>query len=201
MPRKFSDDERERVRGRIYAAGRELFARYGVRRTSIDDIARAAGIGKGTVYLFFPSKEDLLFELIRQEYSARDAFLEWLEREEAPTPAAFRKALEQAFQAMAENPLLTALFRGGEGEIVSRLLSEEKLAEHECDEVQFIASLLDTLRQKGFRPRSKPEVLQGLFHVVWLARANRDRVFGETYASVEALLLDLLCDELTGAKR
>lgn len=46
-------------RGAILDAARALFARYGYKRTSIDDVAREAGIAKGTVYLYFASKEAL----------------------------------------------------------------------------------------------------------------------------------------------
>jgi AcrR family transcriptional regulator len=43
----------------ILGAALELFGRYGWRRTSIDDIARRAGVAKGTVYLYVESKEAL----------------------------------------------------------------------------------------------------------------------------------------------
>lgn len=43
-----------------------LFSRYGFKRTSIEDIAREAGIAKGTVYLSFPSKEAIFRAVCRQ---------------------------------------------------------------------------------------------------------------------------------------
>jgi TetR/AcrR family transcriptional regulator, regulator of autoinduction and epiphytic fitness len=46
-------------RAAILAAALDLFAKYGYRRTSMDDVARAAGIAKGTVYLHFPGKREL----------------------------------------------------------------------------------------------------------------------------------------------
>jgi AcrR family transcriptional regulator len=46
-------------RDRILDAAQSLFVRYGVKRTSIDDVAREAGIAKGTVYLSFRSKVEL----------------------------------------------------------------------------------------------------------------------------------------------
>ncbi|BCW90311.1 hypothetical protein sos41_34790 [Alphaproteobacteria bacterium SO-S41] len=48
---------------RILDAAQALFWRYGVRRTSIDDVAAEAGVAKGTVYLYFDSKETLFFEV------------------------------------------------------------------------------------------------------------------------------------------
>lgn len=52
------------IRERLLSAGRELFSRYGLRKTTVEDITRAAGIAKGTFYLFFPSKEALYGEVL-----------------------------------------------------------------------------------------------------------------------------------------
>ena len=52
--------------GQVVAAVRRLFMRYGYRRTSIDDIAREAGLSKATLYLYFASKEDMFRAMIRQ---------------------------------------------------------------------------------------------------------------------------------------
>ena len=49
-----ADSSEKRIR--ILDAALSLFLRYGVKRTSIDDVAREAGIAKGTVYLYFDSK-------------------------------------------------------------------------------------------------------------------------------------------------
>ena len=45
----------------------ELFRRYSYVKTSVSDIAAAAGIGKGTVYLSFKTKEDILFSILDDE--------------------------------------------------------------------------------------------------------------------------------------
>ena len=42
------------------------FAQYGYRRTSMEDIAQNAGIAKGTIYLYFKSKEELFAALAQQ---------------------------------------------------------------------------------------------------------------------------------------
>ena len=44
----------------ILDAADRLLARYGFRKMTIDDLAREAGIGKGTVYLHFRSKEEIV---------------------------------------------------------------------------------------------------------------------------------------------
>jgi AcrR family transcriptional regulator len=47
------------VREAVLDAAEGLLGRHGYRRMTMDDVARAAGIGKGTVYLHFSSKEDV----------------------------------------------------------------------------------------------------------------------------------------------
>jgi AcrR family transcriptional regulator len=47
----------------------DLFGQYGYERTTIDDIAKGAGISKGAVYLEFKTKEDILLALIHHNMS------------------------------------------------------------------------------------------------------------------------------------
>ena len=60
-------------RDKIKTAALELFRRYSYVKTSVSDIASAAGIGKGTVYLSFKTKEEILFALLNDEFVARKA--------------------------------------------------------------------------------------------------------------------------------
>ena len=50
----------------IIAAADRLLARYGYRRMTVDDLAREADIGKGTIYLHFPSKEAVILSVINR---------------------------------------------------------------------------------------------------------------------------------------
>src|SRR3954452_1273194 len=54
------DDPKVAREDLILDAADRLLARYGYKKMTIDDLAREAGIGKGTVYLHFRSKEDVV---------------------------------------------------------------------------------------------------------------------------------------------
>jgi AcrR family transcriptional regulator len=56
-----------RNRERILESARAVFAEVGA-DAQIDDVARRAGVGVGTVYRHFPTKEALLVELVRQKF-------------------------------------------------------------------------------------------------------------------------------------
>jgi TetR/AcrR family transcriptional regulator len=49
----------------ILDAAFETFAEHGLASARLDDIAKRAGVSKGTIYLYFPSKEDLFREVVR----------------------------------------------------------------------------------------------------------------------------------------
>ena len=60
----------ESRRAAILDAAQRMFGQYGYRRTSMDDIAREAEIGKGTIYLSFASKEEV-FQALSQRLVER----------------------------------------------------------------------------------------------------------------------------------
>jgi len=60
--RKRSGDKRER----ILKAAVKVFARSGFHATRVSEVAKAAGVADGTIYLYFKSKEELLFSLFEE---------------------------------------------------------------------------------------------------------------------------------------
>jgi AcrR family transcriptional regulator len=54
------------LRDRLLAAAGPLLARYGYRRMTVDDLALAAQVGKGTVYLYFESKQAIALTVIQE---------------------------------------------------------------------------------------------------------------------------------------
>ena len=51
------------VRERIIQSAIECFSKYGFDRSRMDDIAKTADLSKGTLYLYFKSKEDLFYDI------------------------------------------------------------------------------------------------------------------------------------------
>jgi AcrR family transcriptional regulator len=59
------DQQREETRQKVYEAALEVFRRDGIAEARIDDIARAAGVSRGTFYFHFPTKDLVLAERLR----------------------------------------------------------------------------------------------------------------------------------------
>jgi AcrR family transcriptional regulator len=74
-------EERE---AQIIAAAFTAFAANGFDETRLEDIARLAGVAKGTIYLYFPNKEALFREMIRRMVVVQLDALETAPREHEP---------------------------------------------------------------------------------------------------------------------
>lgn len=61
--------------GELLDAALELFVEKGYAATKVDEVAARAGVSKGTLFLYFPSKEDLFKEVVRQNIGRH--FPEW----------------------------------------------------------------------------------------------------------------------------
>jgi AcrR family transcriptional regulator len=54
-------------RAQILGAARRTFARHGLARTTVSQIARTARLAKGTVYLYYRSKDEILYQLLTED--------------------------------------------------------------------------------------------------------------------------------------
>lgn len=101
-------DMRER---RILDAASDLIVRYGYDKTTVSEIANAAGISKGAIYLHFDSKEALFEALLLREitlYSQR-----WLLRLKAdPQGGTIGGLYKNSLYALQESPFMSAMFTG-----------------------------------------------------------------------------------------
>jgi len=84
-------------------AGERLFLEKGIAAASIDDIVRAANVAKGTFYLYFQSKDDLVAAL-------RERYVETFQRriadyEEAANPSDWSQRMQRFIEAVVETYL------------------------------------------------------------------------------------------------
>jgi AcrR family transcriptional regulator len=85
--------KREDIRDLILDAVDVLLARYGFRKMTMDDVAREVGIGKGTIYLHFPGKEELVLSHIDRIAGRVLAGLKEIAGSPAPAPERLRRML------------------------------------------------------------------------------------------------------------
>ncbi|KPP92021.1 MAG: TetR family transcriptional regulator [Rhodobacteraceae bacterium HLUCCA08] len=179
-------------RAAILDAAWTAFARYGFRKTSMEDIARGAGLSRPALYQYYRNKEDI-FRSLAAHYIARS--VQDVERELAadrPVPEALAEAFARQGEAIAE-VLLTSP-HGHELLDIGNATSADIVAE---GEVRIAAAYAAWLRGRAaagaLRPGLDPDALGATFvaalhgikaaatdHAGYLARARMlGRVLGQ----------------------
>jgi AcrR family transcriptional regulator len=149
MPEKAADNER---REGILEAAAGVFLRYGFRKTSMDDLARAAGLSRQGLYLHFPTKEALF----------GDALLQVIARSGALARAAFEREDLSAEERLLEGfAAFHGQMLGDQSAHLDELLEAAKSIlgpiEQKVDE-EFALDLAKALRSTGVAAKWKPRV-------------------------------------------
>jgi len=115
MPKIVDEQMREATRARIIAVAASEFARLGFDQANITMIAEQAGMGKGTIYLYFENKRDLFLAMLRYIASQQLAVIRTALAEDGTV----HQRLERLFRAFAHlsaqqsdsfNVLMSALY-------------------------------------------------------------------------------------------
>lgn len=195
MPRAFSDQDRLRARENLLAAARSEFARSGYRKTNIESIAREAGIGKGTVYLFFRSKAEIFARVLeRVELELRADLHEDLDRPfDEP-----RQRLEFFFRAlltrMMDHPLLWIVVDPAEAHVLFRDLGPEAQTFQTADD-RYFDKLVAGWRTTGWVRNVDPQVFGGVARALFAVSLHRD-LLGDAFEGVVDVLVTALATEL-----
>ncbi|MBI4644826.1 MAG: TetR/AcrR family transcriptional regulator [Deltaproteobacteria bacterium] len=184
----------------ILAAARKLMEQRGLEAVTMDEIAGAAGVAKGTIYLYFPSKDELIQELLSQVGENLRAALESIINTPQPPEEKLRQVVTWLLRHLERERVLFPVFlqelrqeRSGEPGRGRRFHDlEEKIM------AQLTGLFAEGIVQRQFipaNPRLLTFMLRGLVRSVGYYQMSE----GQEEAVKEALplLLTLLSSGLT----
>jgi len=118
-------DDLDDTRTRVLDAAYEQFCRMGIQRSTMEDVARRAGVSRITVYRRFATKDALVEQVVRREF--RRYFDQFLEEIAQAETVADRVVLGfvSALRAIRGNPLIGGLMSTEPGLIVPSMISDE----------------------------------------------------------------------------
>ena len=127
MPKIYSKTEKENIREDLRANAKVCLVKYGVRRTTVDELVKMTNIPKGTFYLFYKSKEHLFLDVIedfnRKEEDRILGMLQELDENHIVS------SLTKVFTDMVMDFYNAGIYRfldGGQMDIILRKLSKEE---------------------------------------------------------------------------
>jgi AcrR family transcriptional regulator len=176
-PRAFTNRERELVHCRLIDAAERFLATTGIRKTSVEELARAAGISKGAFYQFYAGKELLFLDALEREQARiHDEILNRV-ASCASRREGFVSAVLQMYRDFVAKPWLLA-FTGEDYEVLLRRIPPDRIRQHiELDD----ASALSLQRMLGEGLAVEPELLSAALRMLFLGVLHRREV-GEAWA-------------------
>jgi AcrR family transcriptional regulator len=198
MARMFSEQEKQKIREILMQKGKELFGTMGLKKTSVEDLTRAAGIAKGSFYIFFDSKEELFFELMQIEEQILREKIYADNLENKPVTAQRLKAFVlQGLRMVEESAIFKRLYIGDEFQLLMRKLPVEKLNQHTDRDTGFFGPLLHQWQEQGLIVQdTNVEVIVGAFRAIFLISLHKRELGEEIFDDSLDFLLDLFCKGL-----
>lgn len=185
------EEKRENQRQRLLEKGKELMLKYGIKKTTIDDIVNASGVAKGTFYLYFSSKEEffnrLLTKINQNVFDAAEKLIR-----KSPRPQ-LKNNLKNFFDQAFSLPELAFYFR--EHQSISELtenLSDDSFTEKETVMIKKLLVIGDMDTEE-----IKAEIIHNYIHMIFLAKTS-NLMIEEYRQEIVSALIDLLIGYIFG---
>ena len=199
MPKALTDEQKDQMRSSLLEAGRQAFAQFGIRKTTVDDLAKLAGMAKGSFYRHFASKEELYVSIFKEDIPA---LISRMHAESFGSTSCVREALVRLMKSLMkelkENPLARVVLDSPE-EIKHLLAASEFNALIEIIAASY-APILEEIRvaqsRGDIRGDNPAQVLYSLGMVKFLVM-NRSAIPAHMYDAVVDFYPEALAAGLT----
>jgi Transcriptional regulator len=181
MPKSLSENERSQIKKRLLEEAAACLSQYGIKKTTVDELVKRVNIPKGTFYLFYESKEHLIFDVflaLHEEYQQK------LKEELAPLKEEIDpEILTEIFFSMYltfDNSLMLKLLTSGELEIYFRRLPPDLIKQHtEMDDfrVEEIISMIPGLKSGKIQLYSA--AMRGVFIALMHKKEIGEEIFDD----------------------
>jgi AcrR family transcriptional regulator len=195
MPKAFTGKEKEIIATRLKERGGQMFAKYGIKRTTVDDLARSAGISKGSFFTFFPSKEELFVTIFKEKLEELNSSIRrQIENSEIPVKSAFAGFLRKRFVA-EDNPLLS-VFHHEDFEYVTRKITPERIKDLVVNDFHDLVSIIVSCQKTGQIRQYDPIHMAELFHTLFYLSVRKadSQAFYRHESDVVDSLIAILVD-------
>lgn len=196
-PKAFAEKEKELVRQKLIDAATQALGTAGIKKTSVEHLALAAGISKGAFYMFYGSKELLFLDALEKEQQRiHDMIIASMEKQSSKKEG-FVCVVGRMYGEFVRKPWLLA-FTSGDYELLLRRISDERIRRHiELDNAS-TKRLMDTL---GEGVSVRPEVLSAVLRMLFMGILHRKEVGEEMADAAFCFMLEAIADRIFREER
>ena len=195
MPKRYSEEERAYIRKRLKVEAVSCMGQFGIRRTTVDEIVKRVNIPKGTFYLFYKSKELLLFDVIQEQHELINQKLYQEISRFSHEPFSVEKLTDVIFEfyKMTEEMPMFKLLDSNEIDLLVRKLPREVVEAHlqdDTDSIQKLFSFLPVKKEVDIK------VVSAAFHAIYYATLHKAEIGEDGYDEALRMLIQGLITQV-----
>ena len=186
MATAFTDEEKEIIRKKLQKAAKECLQRYGVRKTTVDQMVAMVDISKGSFYSFYSSKEMLFFRVLEEyQIDIMNRLEEQLEQENQINANQFVQLLYDFYQDFRYSFVFT-IFKNHEIELLIRKLPKEIITTHHLLDDRMAEKIVSRI---NIRETVSVEIVSALFRTIAMSILHIEEIGEKQFDTILKLLI------------
>lgn len=188
----FAIEKRNEIQQNMLSIGIDLIKEKGLRKLTVSDVTNRTGIGKGTFYHFYDSKELYIYDvIIFSKNRIKDTFDSIVEKNGKINRDSFDCIFEK-FSFSSENNFLSNISEEDMTWLLGRLPQNCKL--DPLKEEDIISAILSNC--EGLNENINHHVLANMIKIMSLAAENKDRLYVDSLSENLILMKEVFLDYL-----
>ncbi|RSJ41669.1 TetR/AcrR family transcriptional regulator [Streptococcus sanguinis] len=198
MATAFTSEEKEVIRKKLHKVAKECLQRYGVKKTTVDQMAAMVDISKGSFYNFYSSKE-MLFFMVLEEYQidVMNRLTEQLGMETKIDTNRLVQLLYDFYQDFRYSFMYT-IFKNHEMELLVRKLPKEVITNHHMIDDRMVKEIVSRI---NIRENVSLEIVSALFRTIAMTILHIEEIGEKQFDTTLKLVIKGVVEQITKEDR
>ncbi|MBZ2024591.1 TetR/AcrR family transcriptional regulator [Streptococcus sanguinis] len=198
MATAFTTEEKEVIRKKLHKVAKECLQRYGVKKTTVDQMAAMVDISKGSFYNFYSSKEMLFFAVLEEyQIGVMDRLTEQLGMEVKIDTNRLVQLLYDFYQDFRYSFMYT-IFKNHEMELLVRKLPKEAITNHHLIDDRMVKKIVSRI---NIRENVSVEIVSALFRTIAMTILHIEEIGEEQFDTTLKLVIQGIVEQITKEDR
>ena len=198
MATAFTTEEKEVIRKKLHKVAKECLQRYGVKKTTVDQMAALADISKGSFYNFYSSKEMLFFAVLEEyQIDVMNRLTEQLGMETKIDTNRLVELLYDFYQDFRYSFMYT-IFKNHEIELLVRKLPKEVITNHHLIDDRMVKKIVSRI---NIRENVSVEIVSALFRTIAMTILHIEEIGEEQFDTTLKLVIQGIVEQITKEDR
>ena len=198
MATAFTTEEKEVIRKKLHKVAKECLQRYGVKKTTVDQMAALADISKGSFYNFYSSKEMLFFAVLEEyQIDVMNRLTEQLGMETKIDTNRLVELLYDFYQDFRYSFMYT-IFKNHEMELLIRKLPKEAITNHHLIDDRMVKKIVSRI---NIRENVSVEIVSALFRTIAMTILHIEEIGEKQFDTTLKLVIQGVVEQITKEDR